>query len=685
MTVAAILDAGAAAGAGLGSGAGVLSGAGTSGPISLPRGLGFGAQKAGALGAGSGGVGANGTQAGIARSATGAEQGARSLGIASRWPGQPVTNNENFRAQWELAVSEQSSGTETPAEEKSTAPPEIADGFHARSFLGNAAEATLSKPNGTSVNGATITAAGRMQPPTQNEATVSAAEDSATQSEIVTATAAKGSKTRDGVTAKNAEHNLPAKDTGAQTGAGNPLMPAMAAVQPAPMAPEVGSAREMPSNGGGGAAGAALHLAAKNFPLTSGPSEVSPSVTPHAVATNFTAEGDTAEDAANAAPRTVAMQFPLSGDFAEARTNVATHAVATHSAPSEKSAETATNASSGGTRASMDTAVAPQQSEQEVAAAGSAQNLVSSSPGYVSGQDMAAAEPKSETQKVQSGLQSGIRSRATVQGGNALAAATTSEAANASSGEGSKVDANGFDTTPGRQKSVTAISVGSGSIGSGSAPAAIMHSAQAINPGSDPSGLVRVAVGGEGGSSLTANHAGAGGNAAGQAPVGNAGATFAALDAGTGVGVPGWIHTSSQRAEAGFEDPVLGWVGVRADVVSGTVHAAILPGSAEAAAALSTHLTGLGTYLSEQHATVSAVTVAAPAQQGIESGVGQNLQQSAQQNSGEDTRGTRETQEQAGGAAVSGAALRSGAVDISAMTPMDSLGGMRGTNISVMV
>jgi hypothetical protein len=227
-----------------------------------------------------------------------------------------------------------------------------------------------------------------------------------------------------------------------------------------------------------------------------------------------------------------------------------------------------------------------------------------------------------------------------------------------------------------------------------------MHSVQAVNPGGDQTGLIqpgsiRVEASGEGSANLAsgqaANHSGASGNAIGQVSVGSAGATFAALDsgsafgAGTSVGTPGWIHASGQRAEAGFEDPVLGWVGVRADVVSGTVHAAILPGSAEAATELSTHLTGLGSYLSEQHAMVSAVTVAAPAQQGIESGAGQNLQQNAQQNSGEDANGARETREQKDGGAVSGAVTWSGSADASEMVPMDSLGGMRGANISVMV
>jgi hypothetical protein len=696
MTVAAILDAGAAAGAGLGSAAGAGGGAGAGsvagvrGPISPTKGWGFGARE-GELGEGSGGAGSSGAQAGSARSAMGVEQGVKSLGTANGSSSELFAGSQIFRAQWELAVSEQSRDSGSLAEEKSTAAPEIADGVHARSFLGNAAEATLTRPNGAMANGLTALAAAYMQPPAQNEATVSTAQESATQSEFVTATAAKGSKTRDGVTAKNAEHNLPVKGPGAWAGAGDPAMLVMAAMQPAPMvagmqqptqirqpaqmisavepaptAPAIGAAQEMRSNSAIGLPVAAARV----------------------VATDSTLRNDAAGDATNAGPRAVATEFTFSGGSNEDATNAATHAVAPHVASPENSERTGTNASSGGMRASINAAVAPRQSVSEVFSASSISNFVLSGPVHASGQIPTAAPATAGAPKAQSGLQSGIRSRATVEGRNASATAT-SEPANAPDREGSKVDANGFDATPGRPRS----------IGGESAPAAIMHSAQAINLGSDPSGsiqsgLIQVAASGEGNAIMAGgqagSHAGASGSAAGQASAGNAGGTFAALDSGstvgadTSVGAPGWVHASGQRAEAGFEDPVLGWVGVRADVVGGTVHAAILPGSAEAAAALGTHLAGLGTYLSEQHASVSAVSIATPAHQGIESGVGQNLQQNAQQNSGQDTRGARETQQQADGMAVLEAASRSGAADISGMIPMDSLGSMSGANISVM-
>ncbi|MGP8173171.1 MAG: hypothetical protein ACLP7O_01330 [Terracidiphilus sp.] len=107
--------------------------------------------------------------------------------------------------------------------------------------------------------------------------------------------------------------------------------------------------------------------------------------------------------------------------------------------------------------------------------------------------------------------------------------------------------------------------------------------------------------------------------------------TFAALDAGTTTGTPIWIHAGAQRAEAGFQDPALGWIGVRADGSGGGIHAALVPGSADAAQALGGHLAGLNAYLAEQHTPVESLTLAAPegrsdqsASQGMHPGAGQN-------------------------------------------------------------
>jgi hypothetical protein len=84
---------------------------------------------------------------------------------------------------------------------------------------------------------------------------------------------------------------------------------------------------------------------------------------------------------------------------------------------------------------------------------------------------------------------------------------------------------------------------------------------------------------------------------------------FGALDSAGPA--PIWVHTGNRRAEAGFEDPALGWVGVRAEAAGAQVHAAILPGSAEAARTLGEHLGGLTHYLEQRHAQVASLTVAA--------------------------------------------------------------------------
>ncbi len=89
-------------------------------------------------------------------------------------------------------------------------------------------------------------------------------------------------------------------------------------------------------------------------------------------------------------------------------------------------------------------------------------------------------------------------------------------------------------------------------------------------------------------------------------------ATFAALDTGSSPGTTTWVHAGTRSAEAGFQDPTLGWVGVRADASGGGVHASLVPGSAEAAVTLGGHLAGLNSYLAEQHTPVDSITLAAP-------------------------------------------------------------------------
>lgn len=117
--------------------------------------------------------------------------------------------------------------------------------------------------------------------------------------------------------------------------------------------------------------------------------------------------------------------------------------------------------------------------------------------------------------------------------------------------------------------------------------------------------------------------------------------TFAALDAEGAAGKPTWIHAGAQRAEAGIEDPELGWVSVRADMGSGGVHASLVPGSADAAQALGGHLAGLNSYLSDHHTPVETLTLAAP--ESGWSGPGAGAGQGQADPSGQNARGNGET------------------------------------------
>jgi len=84
--------------------------------------------------------------------------------------------------------------------------------------------------------------------------------------------------------------------------------------------------------------------------------------------------------------------------------------------------------------------------------------------------------------------------------------------------------------------------------------------------------------------------------------------TFSALDSDPGMGSPAWTHGSSRQAEAGFQDPALGWIGVRADL-NGGVHVSLLPASQLAAQELGAHMDGLHQHLAELRTPVDSVVV----------------------------------------------------------------------------
>ena len=112
---------------------------------------------------------------------------------------------------------------------------------------------------------------------------------------------------------------------------------------------------------------------------------------------------------------------------------------------------------------------------------------------------------------------------------------------------------------------------------------------------------------------------------------------FQSLDSEAAPGAPTWTHAASHQAEAGFQDPSLGWIGVRADLSGGAVHASLMPGSAQAAQELGKHVDGLNTYLAEQRTPVETLGVAAPLTKSpSDLGFGQGMQQGGgQQHAGQ--------------------------------------------------
>ena len=68
-----------------------------------------------------------------------------------------------------------------------------------------------------------------------------------------------------------------------------------------------------------------------------------------------------------------------------------------------------------------------------------------------------------------------------------------------------------------------------------------------------------------------------------------------------------WSHARAHVAEAGFQDPSLGWISVRATRDLAGLHALVVSPSPEAERTLSAHLSGLNSYLANNQIEVSAV------------------------------------------------------------------------------
>jgi hypothetical protein len=176
--------------------------------------------------------------------------------------------------------------------------------------------------------------------------------------------------------------------------------------------------------------------------------------------------------------------------------------------------------------------------------------------------------------------------------------------------------------------------------------------------------------------------AGTNASAAGSASNLTAQETFAALDAGTGFSTPSLTHASGHHAEAGFQDPTLGWVSVRADLSGGSIHASLVPESAAAAQTLGAHMEGLSNYLNEQRAAVSSLTMDTAGGSG--SGMDQNMNQNAGQNANQQGAASTQSNWQAGtqtAAELSASTTSTTAADVN--TPAYA-GGSSGRYISVM-
>lgn len=88
--------------------------------------------------------------------------------------------------------------------------------------------------------------------------------------------------------------------------------------------------------------------------------------------------------------------------------------------------------------------------------------------------------------------------------------------------------------------------------------------------------------------------------------------TFATLDERSVPSVATWMHSSTHKVEAGYLDPSLGWIRIRADASSAGVQSSVIPSTPEAADALRGNLTELNSYLSKQSGELVSVTVSQP-------------------------------------------------------------------------
>jgi hypothetical protein len=98
-----------------------------------------------------------------------------------------------------------------------------------------------------------------------------------------------------------------------------------------------------------------------------------------------------------------------------------------------------------------------------------------------------------------------------------------------------------------------------------------------------------------------------------------------------------WIHSGLRFAEAGFQDPSLGWVSVRAERDGTGMHAVLVAPSHDAGRTLSAHLSGLNAHLADHQIQVSPVTMSATRDNRIDSGIGGGSQRDTSDSRGHES------------------------------------------------
>jgi hypothetical protein len=158
---------------------------------------------------------------------------------------------------------------------------------------------------------------------------------------------------------------------------------------------------------------------------------------------------------------------------------------------------------------------------------------------------------------------------------------------------------------------------------------------------------------------------------------------FTALDSATAGPAAPWIHTSAHHAEAGYLDPSLGWVSVRADATSAGVHAALVPASPEAASVLGNHLAGLNAWLAE-HRDHSATVTLAPETGGSPSS-GSQPGNSTNHQQGHTQSSDRNITQPEGGSAASTSRRENSASDPSVAQPPAGIPAWNGSGVHLSV